>query len=120
MKIEQMEYKIASFLRYGVMVAGATIALGWIMSFNSSEAILAQFKTYDHIPLQNFLIYHYHQGNWGQLISYVGLTFLIFLPLIRVLFTGILFIKQKEYLLALIASLVLLGLFISFTFGIEL
>lgn len=120
MKIEQMELKIAGFLRYGVMFAGATIALGWLLMFKNSPTVFSDFKTYDQIPLQNFLIYHYNQGNWGQVLSYLGLSLLILLPLIRVLFTGFLFIRQKEYLLALIAGLVLLGLILSFTFGIEI
>lgn len=115
-----MELRIAKFLRLGVMVAGVMIALGWGVSFRSSSALFSQFKTYDQIPLQNFLLYHYNQGNWGLLLSYAGLSVLILLPLIRVFLTGLLFIRQKEHLLALIAGLVLIFLIISFTFGIEL
>jgi uncharacterized membrane protein len=54
-----------------------------------------------------------------MLLSYAGLIALISLPVLRVLLTMILFLKQKEYILAVVAALVLIGLFVSFTFGME-
>lgn len=115
-----MEIRISKFLRGGVLFSGVLIAIGWAMSFKSSSAHFNQFKEYDQVALQNFLLYHYNQGNWGQLISYSGLTLLILLPLIRVFLTGLIFVRQKEHVLALVAGFVLLFLIISFSLGINL
>ncbi len=117
--LDHLEIKVAKFLRYGVLVAGTIIAIGWLTSFNSSEHFLEKYRQYDPIPLQNFLIYHYGQGEWGILTAYAGLAVLISLPLIRVFLTALLFLKSRDFTLAAIAGLVLLGLIISFTFGLE-
>ncbi|HXH76799.1 MAG TPA: DUF1634 domain-containing protein [Bacteriovoracaceae bacterium] len=117
--MEHIELRISRFLRLGVMIAGLLIAIGWVFNLKLSGDLFSQFKTYDPIPLQNFWLYHYNQGNWSRLLCYVGLFSLISLPVIRVILTGILFFKQKDFLLAFFAGLVFLGLIISFSFGFQ-
>ena len=115
-----LELKISKFLRLGVIFAGALMLIGWLMEIEFSRDPFIVFKSYDHIPFQDILQIHLKNQQWGYLISYAGLLSLIVLPVIRVLLTAVLFIKQKEKLLAAIAFFVLAGLFISFSFGIEL
>lgn len=118
--IESLELKIAKFLRVGVIVAGIIMFAGWMTQFKISGDPFFNFQTYDHIPLQNLITFHIHHKHWGVLLSYFGLASLISLPFIRVILTAVLFIRQKEYALALIAFTVLLGLLLSMALGIEL
>lgn len=119
-ELENLELKISKFLRYGVLVSGFFLAIGWISNFSLTENPYEHFKFYDYLPLQDILQLYFRNKEWGVLISYVGLGLLISLPLIRVLLTAFLFIKQKEYQLAAIATLVLICLVVSFSFGIDL
>lgn len=118
--IEALELKISKFLRLGVLIAAILMLIGWIMQFKWGGNPFFHFEIYDEVPFKNQLFFHYSKKHWGYLLSYTGLIVLISLPLIRVLLTAILFLRQKEFALALIAFVVLLGLVISFTFGIEL
>ena len=118
--IESLELKIAKFLRFGVIVAGLIMFAGWMMQFKFNGDPFFNFQTYDHIPLQDLIGLHLHRKHWGALTSYLGLATLISLPIIRVFLTAILFVKQKEYLLGMIAVTVLLGLLLSMSLGIEL
>jgi uncharacterized membrane protein len=119
-EIESLELKIAKFLRVGVIVAGIIMFAGWITQFQLTGNPFFNFETYDKIPLIELLQFHLYRKHWGVLLSYAGLFSLISLPLIRVLLTAILFLKQKEFILALIAFTVLIGLLISMSLGIEL
>ncbi len=119
-KIESLELKIAKFLRVGVIIAGLIMFAGWMAQFKLNGDPFFNFQTYDHIPLQDLIGLHLHRKHWGALLSYFGLAALISLPIIRVLLTAILFIRQKEFLLALIAMTVLIGLIFSMSLGIEL
>lgn len=120
-ELNKLEYKIGKFLRYGVAVSGLLILVGWLMSvkFAYTEAFYS-FRVYDTFPLQKILALYLRNKNWGILISYLGLFCLISLPLIRVLLTGWLFFKQKDYLLSLIAFGVLGALVLSFGLGLKL
>lgn len=119
-QLEALEIKTSKFLRAGVIVAGILIAIGWIGNWNFSTDPLFNFKTYDQIPLFDILQLHLRNGDWSVLTCYLGLATLISLPLIRVFLTMILFIKQKEIVLATISFAVLLGLVISMALGIDL
>jgi uncharacterized membrane protein len=118
--LESLEIKISKFLRFGVLFAGFFILVGWLLNFQWSGNPFAGFESYDHIQFSDLALVYYRNQNWGVLICYVGLFLLISLPIIRVLLTAILFLKQKEFILAGIALFVLSGLLISFTLGIEL
>lgn len=117
---EELEIKIALFLRYGVFIAGFVMFAGWAMNFKFSGDPYFGFSTYDQIPLRDLVEYYIRRKNWGALVSYSGLAMLISLPLIRVLLTMILFLKQKEHTLAGVAFIVFAGLMLSLFLGIEL
>ena len=118
-KIEALELKIAIFLRWGVFIAGALIFGGWVWELKFSADPFHSFQRYYVFPLQNILKIYYKNESWGTLLSYLGLVVLISLPVIRVMLTAFLFIRQKEYKLGLIAFLVLISLGISFILGVE-
>jgi uncharacterized membrane protein len=119
-KLLSLELKIAKFLRTGVLVAGVIMLIGWVTGFQWSGNPLEHFKTYSKLPVFVQVELGLMNENWGLCLSYVGLLVLISLPVLRVLLTMILFIKQKEFILAAVAGLVVIGLLVSFTFGIEL
>ena len=119
-KIEDLELRTSKLLRGGVIVAGILIAIGWTTTWNTTSGSLFNFKTYDQISLVDTLQLHIRNGNWGILVCYLGLGTLISLPLIRVLLTMVLFIKQKEIILAFISLAVLLALLVSMALGIDL
>jgi len=115
-----LEIKISWFLRIGVIVAGFLLLAGVISTFKFNGNPFFVFQVYDKIPLQIGLLHHLKHQQWGMLLSYTGLIVLITLPIIRVILTAILFIRQKEYHLACIAIVVLLGLMMSFSLGFEI
>lgn len=119
-EIENLELKISKFLRLGVIVAAIFMLIGWILKFKWQGNPFFHFEIYDQIPFERQFLFYFHKKDWGYLFSYLGLIVLISLPLIRVLLTAVIFLKQKEYHLALIAALVLAGLGASFMFGFEL
>ena len=115
--IETMELKISKFLRYGVITSGIIMATGWIFFFKSDSDPFKPLQTYSSLNLIDSLQMNFILQDWGKIISYLGLTVLILLPVIRVLLSTILFIKQKEKAMALIGAIVLIGLIISFSLG---
>lgn len=117
-KMESLELKIATFLRVGVLISGLLMLGGWITQFKLNGNPFYVFDTYDYIPLKDFIKYHVFHKNYGVILSYAGLISLICLPVIRVILTAYLFIKQKEFALAIIALVVLFGLFMSMILGV--
>lgn len=115
-----MELTIAKILRYGVLIAGFFILKGWMTQIQFNENIFLSFHQFTPEPLTVTLRKLFAEKNVGMLTAYVGLFILISLPLIRVLMTAFLFIKQKEYTLAAMASVVLVGLLLSFALGFQL
>lgn len=119
-QLESLELRISKFLRLGVLVAGLFMLIGWIsQSINQPDSLVA-LKTYHSSTLSETLSNAWTTSSWGVLISYLGLAILISLPITRVFLTAVLFLKQKEYLLAGIAAFVLVALIVSFSLGIEL
>lgn len=118
-QIKNLELKISKFLRYGVIFSGIVILIGWIMMFKSANSFYT-FKFYDKLPLTEVIPFYIYRERWGILVAYVGLIILISLPIIRVLLTLVLFIKQKEYILSVVAGCVCLALILSLFLGIEL
>lgn len=116
--IEVLELRIAKLLRVGVIISAILMLAGFILQFKLSGNALFNFTIYDEIPLADLLEFNFRKKNWGPIVSYSGLIVLISLPLIRVLLTIYLFIRQKEYPLAMIAFLVFTGLMISMSLGI--
>lgn len=119
-ELESLELKISNFLRIGVLVAGLLMLIGWLTQLIFNGTSFELLKTYNAISFNETFKNAIHNNLWSELIAYLGLIILMTLPIIRVFLTAILFVKQKEYILAGIASFVLIALLISFSLGIEL
>lgn len=119
-ELESLELRISKFLRAGVIAAGVMMLIGWFFQLVLHGASFELLKTYNALALSDTLLAAYNNHEWAELISYLGLIILIALPITRVFLTAFLFFKQKEYVLAGIASFVLIALIVSFSLGIEL
>ncbi len=117
-KAYELELLIAKFLRYGVVFCGILIFVGWILNLNWDANPFFIYKDYDPIPFWDLISHYVRIKNIGGLISFAGLAGLVSLPVWRVFLTGILFIKQKERALAVIAFFVFTLLVISFLLGV--
>jgi uncharacterized membrane protein len=117
--INKMELLISKFLRLGVIISGLTILSGWLMSFEADKNPFSSLQSYQHFSLINSLEMNFILNNWGKVISYLGLMMLISLPVLRVFLSTILFIRQKEKMMALLGMVVFIGLILSFLMGIE-
>lgn len=119
-ELESLELKISKFLRVGVLLSGLLMLTGWIAQLIAKGSSFELFKTYNAASIQETLKIAIANNSWSELIAYLGLIILIALPITRVFLTAFLFLKQKEYVLAGIASFVLIALLVSFSLGIEL
>lgn len=119
-ELELLELQISKFLRFGVLVAAVFMLVGWISQLIFQDHSFELLKTYHSVSLGDTLATAFSHNQWSELIAYLGLIILISLPITRVFLTAFLFLKQKEYLLAGIASFVLIALIVSFSLGIEL
>lgn len=116
--LERMELKISIFLRYGVLLAGALMAIGWLGGVSFSGNPFEAFQVYGHDRFQVQLARIIENREYFAIISYIGLVTLISLPILRVALTAVLFFKQREYLLSGIAVFVLIALAASFQLGL--
>lgn len=112
-----LELKISKLLRVGVMVVAALLSVGTVLMWTSNHDMLANFSHYAPEPLIEKIHWALLLNDRGTLISIAGLSILVSLPILRVFLTGILFLKQKEYQLSLIAMLVFVSLLLSFLLG---
>lgn len=115
-----LEIFIAKFLRYGVLAAGVLMLVGWLSQINFAGDTFAAFRVYQETRLTEHLRVAIENRNIGLLISYAGLFLLILLPFSRVLMTFAVFVKKRDYILAAVSALVLLGLCLSFALGFEI
>ena len=118
-QVETMELKIAKFLRVGVVVSGMTMLVGWVWSFKVGHDPFAALQEYSSLTLIQSIKVCLLMRYWGRLLIYLGLSILISLPVIRVMLSTVLFMKQKEKTMALIGAIVLIGLILSFSLGVE-
>jgi uncharacterized membrane protein len=114
----RLEVRISIFLRYGVLTAAALLALGWTFLRPTDGAFLSAFSSYHPAPLATVLSDAWQTSDWGMLVSYSGLIVLISLPILRVLMTAVLFWRQNERTMALLATMVLLSLIGGFFLGV--
>jgi uncharacterized membrane protein len=114
----KLEHRIALFLRVGLVFSAALLLVGWVWGFRWQTNPYVVFQHYDQLPLEGMLRVYLRRENWAALLVLAGLASLICLPIIRVIFTIILFLRQGERSLAGVAVLVLLGLFLGFALGI--
>lgn len=117
-KAYELELLIAKFLRWGVFFCGGLILIGWLLNLHWDANPFVVYKDYDPIPFWQLIQHYIARGNFGGLIAYAGLAGLVSLPLWRVFLTGVLFIRQKEHALAVIAFIVFTLLIISFLLGV--
>lgn len=117
-KTYALELLIAKFLRYGVIACGLLISVGWLLNIKWSGDPFYVYRDYDPIPFWELVTHYIRSQNIGALICLVGLACLVSLPVWRVFLTGVLFMKQKERGLAVIAFIVFTLLIISFLLGI--
>ena len=89
------------------------------MLFKNGESFEV-FKNYTEISFKQTLLIALEKKDYASLISFTGLITLISLPLLRIFFTIILFLKQKEFILSMLALSVFLALIASFFLGLEL
>jgi len=114
------ELQISTFLSFSVLVSGIIIFCGWIFKLKYSGNPFFNFEIYDRISLKDLIIFHFEKKDWPQLISYGGLFFLISIPFMRVLMMTYLYFKNREFILALISTSVLIGLILSLILCIQL
>lgn len=117
--IYSLELKIAKFLRYGILIAAAFIALGWLSQVSLTENPFLKFQTYQQITFLDMAEVSFMIDDWAFFVSYAGLFILISLPVIRVFLTGVLFLRQKEKAMGTMAFVVLFFLLLSFVLGFE-
>jgi uncharacterized membrane protein len=119
-RLESVELLIAKFLRYGVILAGAVLLIGWMMQIDFTQNVYTGFSHYSHEDLVQRLTAAWVGQDWSILVCYLGLTLLISLPFIRVLLTAIVFIIDKDYIMASCALLVVFGLILSVSLGFQI
>lgn len=111
-----LELGVAKFLRAGVILSGALLAMGWALSLRAGNP-LAAFKEYAPVPFGTAVREAWRQRDTALLLSFAGLSVLVSLPPLRVIFTAVLLARAREHVLALIAVFVLLVLAGSFLLG---
>ncbi|QDK45765.1 DUF1634 domain-containing protein [Bdellovibrio sp. ZAP7] len=118
--LHDLELKISKMLRSGVYVAGMLLLIGWLWQLFNSGDTLDNFTTYESRSLFETIHWAVVMHDRPLLISLAGLVVLVLLPITRVFLTGVLFVKQKDRVLAVMAFAVFACLVASFFLGIDL
>ncbi len=119
-RLFSLELFIAKFLRYGVFFAAALLFVGWMMQIDFRHDTFEAFSVYKNTPLKQTLSELTATNSYGLLISYLGLVVLISLPVLRVALTACAFVMERDYRLAAVAVVVLVGLLFSFVLGFKI
>lgn len=121
MSHEALELVIARFLRIGAGLSGLLLAVGWFTRLlaGRAEGGFDRFAEHKPVTLVTSLSSAWAAGDTGLLIAYAGLGVLISLPVLRVAFVALLFVRNRERALAAAAAFVLLVLGLSFWLGFE-
>ncbi|WP_413557245.1 DUF1634 domain-containing protein [Bdellovibrio sp. HCB209] len=118
--LHNLELRISKMLRSGVYISGALLVVGWLWQLYNTGDTLASFQTYESKSLMETIHWAVLMQDRPMLISISGLIVLVLLPITRVFLTGVLFVKQKDRILAVMAFAVFICLVASFFLGIEL
>ncbi len=118
--LHDLELKISKMLRSGVYIAGMLLMVGWLWQLYLNGDTLGDFKTYESRSLVETIHWAVVMHDRPILISMAGLVVLVLLPITRVFLTGVLFVKQKDRVLAVMAFAVFTCLVASFFLGIDL
>lgn len=120
MSLHELELKISRFLRGGVLFSGLVLLVGWLWMLVRKGDMLSTLSVYHQQSLWESLQWAFIMNDQPMLLSFAGLFILVTLPVFRVLMTGVLFARQKERLLSVMAFAVFGALVASFFMGIEL
>lgn len=117
--IAGLEYCISQFLRFGVLLAGGFLAVGWCWLLVQGNSKLTGFSNYESESLFESVRWSLFLQDRGKLLTFIGLGILVALPVLRVLLTGVIFIAKREYRMAATAFIVFSVLILSFLLGID-
>lgn len=118
---KNMQYALANVMRIGVWLATATIVLGGVVFLYSKanpKVLFDVFKPQDTTYISVPTILNGLTIGDGLAIVQLGVLLLIFMPIIRVIFAVVSFLKEKDYLYVTIGTLVLLIIFLSSHFEV--
>lgn len=118
--LHELELVISQILRGGVLTSGFFLLVGWLWMWMRDGDNLHSFTRYEPRPLFESIHWALVTNDRPLLIAQIGLIVLVCLPLLRVLMTGVLFLRQKDKGLAIMAFAVFVALVGSFLLGIEL
>ncbi|QDK38035.1 DUF1634 domain-containing protein [Bdellovibrio sp. NC01] len=118
--LHQLELTISKLLRTGVLLAGMFLAIGWVWLWIQNGDMLSSFTTYEPKSFMETIHWALLMNDRPMIISLIGMVILVCLPVARVFMTGVLFIKQKDRVLAIMAFAVFAVLIASFCLGIDL
>ncbi|KYG63721.1 hypothetical protein AZI86_12920 [Bdellovibrio bacteriovorus] len=119
-EMHRLELIVSQLLRLGVLIAGALLFIGWVWMWINGNDISGNLKEYNPTTFTDTLQWAVIMQDRALLTTMMGLVILVTLPVVRVLLTAILFIKQKDYRLAIMAIFVFAFLCSSFFLGIDL
>ncbi|MDG0816392.1 DUF1634 domain-containing protein [Bdellovibrio svalbardensis] len=118
--LHKLELTISHLLRIGVLLAGMFLLIGWLWLWFANGSLLGSFTVYESKSLFETIHWALLTNDRPMVISILGLILLVCLPVVRVFLTGVLFVKQKDFRLAIMAFLVFVALVASFVLGIDL
>lgn len=116
----RLELIVSQLLRGGVLIAGVLLTIGWVWMWINGQDISGNLKDYNPTTFTDTLQWAVIMQDRALLTTMTGLLVLVTLPLIRVFLTAVLFVRQKDYRLALMAIFVFIFLCVSFFLGIEI
>lgn len=116
---ENLELRIAKVLRLGVLVSGFFLLAGWIGLAFGGVPESEDAHVYRQVPFSSELHAAIAHGDKARLLCYAGLFILISLPLLRVGLTAILFWKQRDRVLAAVATFVFVAIIFSCALGLD-
>lgn len=118
--LHRLELLVSHLLRIGVLVAGGLLAVGWVGMWIHGTDLSGNLSEYNPTAFTDSLQWAIIMQDRWLLISLLGLVVLVLLPLVRVFLTAVLFLKQKDFSLALMAFMVFACLLSSFFLGIDI
>ena len=119
-KDTDIQLLIGRTLRAGTVISISVVLFGGIIYLYRHGQSSADYRVFKHLP--DFLA---HPGTLisnainlrGQAIIQIGIFFLIATPILRVMFSAIGFVLEKDYLYLAISLIVLLIIFASMMIG---
>jgi uncharacterized membrane protein len=115
-KDTDMQSLLGLVLRAGVIISMSVVFLGGVIYLYRHGQSVANYKTFIGTP--DFIrhapgIFYSTFDLKGQAIIQLGIILLIATPILRVIFSAIGFVLEKDYLYVIISLMVLIVIFIS-------